>query len=108
MTTAKPNVLLIGTGGVGTIVAYEIHSVDKSTLSVVVRSDYAKVKETGWEINSSEYGKVEHWKPDAIYSSVENAAKSGTVFDFVVITTKNLPDIIKPEELAEPVITKVS
>ncbi|KAG7887890.1 hypothetical protein KL936_003908 [Ogataea polymorpha] len=102
---SKPNVLLIGTGGVGTIVAYGIDYVGKSNLSVVVRRDYSKVKDDGWEINSCDYGTIKGWKPAAVYESVAAAADAGVTYDYVVISTKSLPDIVKPEVLAEPVIT---
>ena len=100
----KPNILLIGTGGVGTIVALGLTYTDKATVSVVVRSDYKKVKEEGWEINSVDYGQLKGWKPHHIYPSVEEASQSQE-FDYVVITTKNLPDVIKPEDVAASAIT---
>lgn len=100
-----PNLLLIGTGGVGTIVAYGLKYTAKVNVSVVVRSDYQKVKEQGWTINSCDYGNIKGWKPDNIYPTVEAAAKDGKEYDYVVITTKNLPDIIKPEDVAAPAIT---
>lgn len=99
-----PNILLIGTGGVGTIVAYGLSYVKKAVVSVVVRSDYNAVSKSGWTIDSCDYGKIEGWKPDAIFSSVEAAAEN-TKYDYVVITTKNLPDVIKVEEVAAPAIT---
>ncbi|ESX02942.1 hypothetical protein KL918_002283 [Ogataea parapolymorpha] len=102
---SKPNVLLIGTGGVGTIVAYGIDYAGKSNLSVVVRRDYPKVKDEGWEINSCNYGTIKGWKPAAVYESVAAAGDAGVTYDYVVISTKSLPDIVKPEVLAEPVIT---
>ncbi|QLQ81235.1 hypothetical protein HG537_0E05910 [Torulaspora globosa] len=98
-------VLLIGAGGVGTIVAYGIHLAGNSELSIVVRRDFAKVNDVGYNIDSIDYGIVEGWKPENIYPSVAAAASSGTVYQYVIITTKNLPDIAKVEELAEPVIT---
>lgn len=99
-----PKILLVGTGGVGTIVAYGLVYNKKACVSVVVRSDYTKVKESGWSINSVDYGKIEGWKPDNIYSSVEEAAKD-TTFDYVIITTKNLPDVIEPIDVVSSAIT---
>lgn len=97
------NVLLVGSGGVGTVVAYGIDFVGKSNLSIVVRRDFEKVKETGYDIKSVDYGEVKGWKPANIFPSVE-AAKH-IEYDFVVVSTKSLPDLVKPEELVEPVIT---
>ncbi|VEU23578.1 DEKNAAC104636 [Brettanomyces naardenensis] len=99
------NVLLIGVGGVGSIVAYGIDFTGKADISVVVRRDFEKVSKVGYELKSIDYGDIKGWKPKHIYPSVEAAAKDVPVYDFVVITTKNLPDVVKPEELAEPAIT---
>lgn len=100
-------VLLVGAGGVGAIVAYGIYLAGKSELSLVVRRDFEKVSCAGFNINSIDYGTIQGWKPDFLYPSVEAAAASGTVYDYVIITTKNLPDIVKAEELVEPVVTPV-
>ena len=105
MSESKPNVLLIGTGGVGTIVAYGIYYVGKANIDVVVRRDYEKVKNAGWNIHSVDYGEIEHWKPHNVFESVEEAAKTGKIYDFIVIATKNLPDIVRVEDLSAPVIT---
>lgn len=101
----KSNVLLIGTGGVGTVVAYGIDYVGKSNLSVVVRRDYPKVVESGWDLNSCDYGEVKGWRPQHIYPDVDAARQEGSVYDFVIVTTKNLPDITKIEDLIEPIVT---
>lgn len=100
----KYNVLVIGVGGVGTIVAYGIDFVGKSNLSLVVRRDYERVKEKGYDIVSTDYGEINSWKPNNIFPTVKEAAENGP-YDFVVIATKNLPDIVQVEDLATPVIT---
>lgn len=102
---SKADVLLIGAGGVGTIVAYGIHHVGKSNLSLVVRRDYEKVKHAGYEIESCDYGSIKGWEPDSIYADVAAAAASKIVYDFVIVATKNLPDVVKVEELIEPIVT---
>lgn len=104
MTVSKPNVLVIGTGGVGAIVAYELSLVEKCTVSIVVRRDYSTVSASGYNIHSCAHGDVAGWKPDRIYASVEEARKES--YDFVVVSTKNLPDITKVEDLIEPVVTE--
>ncbi|TID30055.1 hypothetical protein CANINC_001341 [Pichia inconspicua] len=98
-------VLVVGTGGLGSIVAFALSYTAKSYVAVVVRSDYEKVKNVGWEINSCDYGHIKGWKPDAIYPSIEEAAKNDK-YDYVVVTTKNIPEVTKVEEIIEPVVTK--
>ncbi|GMM37237.1 hypothetical protein DASC09_045620 [Saccharomycopsis crataegensis] len=101
-----PNVLLIGAGGVGAVVAYSIDYNNLSQLSIVVGRDYEKVKDAGYEINSVDHGTVHGWKPAHIYPNINAAAAANDPYDFVVVTTKNLPDIQKVEDLIEPVVTK--
>lgn len=96
--------VLVGSGGVGTICAKGIDYVGKSNLSLVVRRDYEKVKKEGYTIHSVDYGDIEHWKPN-VYANVEEAASTGKVYDFVVVATKNIPDITKVEDLVEPLVT---
>lgn len=105
MTEEKKHVLLVGVGGVGAIVAYGIHYTGKADLSVVVRRDYDKVIKDGYKIKSCDYGDIESWKPDFVYLDIDSAAKSGKEYDFIVVTTKNLPDITKVEELIAPAVT---
>lgn len=98
------NVLILGTGGVGAMVAYGISYTNKSHLSLIVRSSFEKVKREGFDINSVDYGTVDHWIPETVYRSIEEAAKSGPVFDYIVISTKNCPDIVKLEDMIEPIV----
>lgn len=101
----KDKVLLIGSGGVGTIVTYGIEYTGKAEVTAVIRSDYDTVKEKGFSINSCDYGRVEGFRPTNITKNTDEALKFGP-FDFVVVTTKNLPDIYRVEDLIEPVITE--
>lgn len=101
-----PKVLLIGAGGVGAVVAYSISYKKAATVSLVVRRDYEVVKNNGYKFNSYDHGEVNNWHPDELYSSIEEASKSGIKFDYVVVTTKNLPDIVKVEDIIEPVVSK--
>ncbi|CUM66299.1 uncharacterized protein PRCAT00003961001 [Priceomyces carsonii] len=97
--------LLIGTGGIGAVVAYGIYINGTSELSLVVRSDYQKVKDEGFRIDSVDYGAIDSWKPKHLYQTVDEAATSEIEYDFVVVATKNIADIIKVEDLIEPVVT---
>lgn len=101
----KPQVLLIGTGGIGAVVAYGIDFTGKADLGVVVRSDYSRVKESGFKVNSVDYGDIDSWKPKYTYKDVDSAAKSGIEYDFVIVATKNVPEVTKMEDLVSPVVT---
>ncbi|CUM64560.1 uncharacterized protein PRCAT00002167001 [Priceomyces carsonii] len=103
---AKPKVLIVGAGGVGTICALGLTLNDLSDVTLVVRSDYDYVKEHGYTINSVTYGNIEHWRPNHISRTVTEAFKSQGEFDYIVLTTKNIPDgPITCEEIIEPAVT---
>ncbi|SCV99818.1 LAFE_0B03180g1_1 [Lachancea fermentati] len=92
MSTEKPSCLLIGAGGVGVITAYSLFHADRSNVSMVVRSDYSHIVQEGYKIDSCDYGVVENWKPHQVFKNTVDAARSGSFFDYIVVTVKNIPD----------------
>lgn len=98
------SVLVLGTGGVGTMGAYALDTCDKTKVTAVVRSDYDYIKENGYKIKSVDYGDVEY-HPSNIVKDLEEAKKYGP-FEYLVVSTKNIPDISKVEDLIEPVVTE--
>lgn len=98
------SVLLIGSGGVGSMAAYALDLNEHVDVTAVVRSDYESVKEKGYSIRSVDYSDIEY-TPTNVVNSLESAKKHGP-FDYVVVSTKNTPDIFKVEELVEPVVSE--
>ncbi|SGZ50054.1 CIC11C00000001593 [Sungouiella intermedia] len=98
------SVLILGSGGVGSMAAYALDSHDDTTVTTVIRSDYDAVKENGYKIKSVDYGDVKY-HPTNIVKTLEDARQYGP-FDYVVVSTKNTPDITKVENLIEPVVTE--
>ncbi|KAM9931262.1 hypothetical protein OXX80_009079 [Metschnikowia pulcherrima] len=97
-------VLLIGSGGVGTIAAYTLDLCKDIEVTTVVRSDYDTVVENGYKIESVDYGDIACYRPSNIVRSIDDA--SGVIYDYVVISTKNTPDILKLEDLVQDVISE--
>ncbi|CAI4057331.1 hypothetical protein SKDZ_04G0970 [Saccharomyces kudriavzevii ZP591] len=87
-------VLVIGAGGVGVITALSLWMKRESDVSLVVRSDYDKVSEHGYTIESCDYGQLEGWRPHHIYRTVKEAAADANNkgYNYVVVTTKNIVD----------------
>lgn len=104
MTADKCKVLLIGSGGVGTIASYSLEYEDKAVVTSVLRSDYAIVKEKGFTIDSIDYGHIECYRPTNIVNSVESAKEYGP-FDYIVVVTKSLPDITNMVDVIAPAVT---
>lgn len=96
-------VVIVGTGGVGAIAALAL-SYSDAEVTAIVRSDYEKVSKEGFHIKSVDYGEQKNFKPANVAKSVEDAKQFGP-FDYVIVTTKNTPDIFKTEELVEPLVS---
>lgn len=106
-THKRPNVLVVGSGGVGTIAALSLTLNDKADVTLVVRSDYEKIIRDGYTINSVTYGTFNNWRPYHVSKSVATAQDSHGPFDFVVLTTKNIPDGTSTcEDIIRPAVTE--
>lgn len=102
---SKPKVLVIGSGGVGAIAALALTLNGNSETTLVVRSHYQKVIDKGFRIRSVTYPSSDSWRPNHVNRSVEEAAREHGPFDYVVLTTKNIPDGTMPcEEIVRPAV----
>ncbi|KAK0702213.1 2-dehydropantoate 2-reductase [Lasiosphaeris hirsuta] len=108
--TAKANVLVVGSGGVGTMVAYALEKGGRANVTAVLRSNYSAVEKGGFTINSLDHGDIRGWRPTQIRNTVPNVSLEGNAviqpYDFVVVTTKNIADISpRVADIIAPAIT---
>lgn len=91
----KARVLIVGVGGVGTMSAYALEMGGKAEVTAVMRSNYDSVQKNGISIDSCQYGnQIKGWRPTKISRTVPDVAKQNLPpFDFILLTTKNIPDI---------------
>lgn len=61
----RARILVVGSGGIGTIAALNLHVGGACHVTMVLRSSYQKVLEDGFSIDSFDHGKLEGWKPDS-------------------------------------------
>ncbi|GAV29799.1 hypothetical protein PMKS-003303 [Pichia membranifaciens] len=102
MTTSVPKVLLIGFGGVGTIVSYTLEHLGRAEVVAVARpSTFDKIANQGYRIESVDYGTVEKYVPSKVVLSGKEAVEKYGPFDYIVITTKNIPDISPVVDMLE-------
>lgn len=59
----KKRILLIGSGGVGTMAAFSLESSGLASVTAVLRSNYEAVSKNGFNIKSVDYGTHVGWKP---------------------------------------------
>jgi ketopantoate reductase len=63
--SGKANVLLVGSGGVGTLAAYNLEVGGLTSVTSVLRSNHDAVAQNGFTITSLDHGYVKGWKPSA-------------------------------------------
>lgn len=99
-------VLIIGLGGVGTISALALWKNQKCEVTLVVRSDYDRMVKDGVTIKLRTHGTFEGWRPHHVALLVEKAREEIGEFDYILLTTKNIPDSgVKCEDIVRPAVT---
>lgn len=103
----KKNVLLVGAGGVGTMAAVSLEASGRASVTAVLRSNFVSVNDHGFNIESVDYGTLKSWKPAKIAKAVPNVARDKLPpFDYIVVATKNCPDVGPTvEEIIAPAVT---
>lgn len=61
----KRRVLVVGSGGVGTMVCVALERSGMASVTAVLRSNYEKVLQRGFEIDSIDHGKLSGWRPSS-------------------------------------------
>lgn len=102
--TGKSKVLLIGQGAIGTVCAVGLEYGGKAEVTSVFRSDYEKVVSDGFDVTSCDYGKIPNFKPKNISKSVAEAHEKYGPFEYILVCTKNLPDVLPVTEVIAPAV----
>lgn len=84
-----PQVCVVGAGAVG---AFYASRLPNAQVSVVCRSNYDAVKSHGFVMKTHTFGDYT-FVPAHTFSSPQEAQASGIEWDYVIVTTKALPDI---------------
>lgn len=83
-------ILIVGAGAVGAFYASRLALAPDACVSVICRSNYAAVRAAGFKIHSPQYGSYA-FVPAAVFPNPE--AARGRRWDYVVVSTKALPDV---------------
>ncbi len=96
-------VLFFGAGAIGAFYASRIAQNPDANVSVVCRSNYKAVKEDGFSITSHQYGDYV-WTPTRVFDSPSSAAKANVQWDYVVVSTKALPNVSDDSKLVDGLV----
>ncbi|KAG2223152.1 hypothetical protein INT45_005708, partial [Circinella minor] len=87
-----------GTGAIGAIYSWRLSK--NAHVTTVCRSNYEAVRNNGLKIDSKKFGQ-ETFVPNEVVKSVPEEP-----FDYVMVTTKSLPDVYSVPDIIAPAITK--
>ncbi|KAJ1915698.1 hypothetical protein LPJ71_002069 [Coemansia sp. S17] len=94
----KARVLIVGGGAIGGLFAWRLSLSRDVTVSIVCRSNYTQVKNTGYLITSAQFGSG-IYRPKGVYQTVEQAVEAeGPAYDYVIVALKALPNIYDSSE----------
>ena len=100
--TTHNNILIFGAGAIGAFYGSRLALLPSLRVSVVCRSNYAAVRDGGFRVESPQFGNSV-WRPHRVFGSPADARKEGT-WDWVVVSTKALPDVSDDSQLLEGLV----
>ncbi|KAG8887823.1 hypothetical protein FRB99_004200, partial [Tulasnella sp. 403] len=83
--------------------SYVLGHLAEVNLTVVARSNFDSAREGRITLRSAQYGEVKGFKPTRVCISVAEAADQP--YDFVIVTTKALPELYPTSELLAPLLS---
>ncbi|KAH7103038.1 2-dehydropantoate 2-reductase [Auriculariales sp. MPI-PUGE-AT-0066] len=104
MSTSPPlRILIVGAGAIGNFYASRLHQPSHALVSLLARSNYdAIVQNGGVLMRTRDFGNY-HFTPEGVFRKAVDAAKAGP-WDYVVVSTKALPDISDDSDAIAPYI----
>ncbi|SCV68496.1 BQ2448_617 [Microbotryum intermedium] len=100
--TYKKRPPTVGTGAVGAFYGSRLQT-SLCSVSVTCRSNYQSVLTSGLEMHTHSFGHY-HFTPTLVFPSLLAAASAQVRWDYIVVATKALPDVVDDSELIAPVL----
>jgi 2-dehydropantoate 2-reductase len=97
-------ILIVGAGAIGAFYASRLVVVPDVAVSVICRSNYSAVKSHGFKITSPQYGDYT-FVPAQTFANPAEARKSNIKWDYIVVSTKALPDVSDDSTILEGLVS---
>lgn len=107
-TPTPIQILIVGAGAVGCFYASKLHQVHNSRsilVSLVCRSNFNAISSNGVSLETHSFGNY-HFTPHRVFPSISAAGQVGIKWDYVVVTTKALPDVTNDAHDIKPLVTR--
>ncbi|KAF2258045.1 2-dehydropantoate 2-reductase [Lojkania enalia] len=98
-------ILIVGAGAIGAFYASRLAHAPETHVSVICRSNYQSVKASGFSITSPQFGDYTFTPANTFANSTE-ARASGIQWDYIVVSTKALPDLSDDSAILEGLVSK--
>jgi 2-dehydropantoate 2-reductase len=98
------NILIVGAGAIGAFYASRLALVPGLSVSVICRSNFKAVKESGFKVTSPQYGDYT-FTPANTFANPDEARASKTHWDYIVVSTKALPDVSDDSAILEGLVS---
>ncbi|KAF2849713.1 2-dehydropantoate 2-reductase [Plenodomus tracheiphilus IPT5] len=99
------NVLILGAGAIGAFYASRLALAPNVSVSVICRSNYTAVYTSGFHVTSPQYGDYT-FIPAHTFRNPEEARNSGLKWDYIVVSTKALPDVSDDSVILEGLVSE--
>jgi 2-dehydropantoate 2-reductase len=96
-------ILIVGAGAIGAFYASRLAVVSDVAVSVICRSNYSAVKSHGFKITSPQYGDYT-FVPAHTFANPAEARQSNIQWDYIVVSTKALPDVSDDSAILEGLV----
>ncbi|KAH0339808.1 2-dehydropantoate 2-reductase, partial [Aureobasidium melanogenum] len=103
MSSAPIEVLIFGAGAVGAFYGSRLAQAPNVKVSCVCRSNYKAVASNGFAVSSPQYGDYK-WMPTRVFANPKEAEQSGVKWEYIVVSTKALPDVSDDSESLEGLV----
>ena len=100
---SSTNVLIVGAGAVGAFYGSRLATARGVLVSALCRSNYKAVKANGFQVTSPQYGNY-NFKPEHTFADPEEAKKAAIRWDYLLVSTKALPDVSDDSSLLEGLV----
>ena len=100
---ALMEVLIFGAGAIGAFYGSRLACNSNVSVSVICRSNFQAVLADGFSISSPQFGDYK-WRPTRTFANARDARRAGVQWDYVIVSTKALPDVSDDAELLQGLI----
>ena len=96
-------VLVVGAGAIGAFYGSRLSLAPSCLVSALCRSNYKAVKDHGFHVTSSQFD-PQTFKPALTFANADEARNSNTQWDYLLVSTKALPDVSDDSTLLEGLV----